>query len=319
MKRITIRIWDEDEYSYPSAWGFRPRLDGYLHEDDSSRPCIVICPGGGYRRCAPREGEPVALHFYKLGYQAFVCTYTTNPLDMHPLGKQPARDLSAAIGLIKDNANVLCVDPKRIVACGFSAGAHVVGTLGVHRDEFSAAPDAMILCYPVILAQNEIHHRPSLRRLLGTDPSKEDLEYMSLETQVKEACPPVFIWHTVTDKTVAVENSIAFADACHRAGIIHALHLFSSGDHGLALADGGRHPKEILYTLEQTQCTVDAIVRGEVAQDPEVLQKYFTLPEVKLLETDGLMISGGKKNKEVSDWTMLAHGWLSRLWDSSEI
>ena len=75
----------------------------------------------------------------------------------------------------------------------------------------------------------------------------------------------------------------------------------------------------LFFGLEQTQCTVDAIDRGEVAQDPEVLQKYFTLPEVKLLETDGLMIGGGKKNEEVSDWTMLAHGWLSRLWDSSEI
>lgn len=48
MKRITRRLWTTEEYHYPGAYGYIPRLDGYLHEDDESRPCIIVAPGGAY-------------------------------------------------------------------------------------------------------------------------------------------------------------------------------------------------------------------------------------------------------------------------------
>ena len=59
-------------------------LDIYVQQNDSElemvrwkkRPAILILPGGGYNMVADREGEPYALRYMGIGFQAFVLTYT---------------------------------------------------------------------------------------------------------------------------------------------------------------------------------------------------------------------------------------------------
>ena len=45
------------------------RLTGFFHDPAAvprgPRPAILVCPGGGYRKFVTREGDPVALSFYK--------------------------------------------------------------------------------------------------------------------------------------------------------------------------------------------------------------------------------------------------------------
>ena len=44
-------------------------LDGYILDcaitlgQEIARPAIVVCPGGGYLYCSPREAEPNALRY----------------------------------------------------------------------------------------------------------------------------------------------------------------------------------------------------------------------------------------------------------------
>lgn len=47
----------------------------------SARPlaAVVVCPGGGYARRAPHEGEPVARWLNSLGLHAFVLDYRVAP------------------------------------------------------------------------------------------------------------------------------------------------------------------------------------------------------------------------------------------------
>ena len=58
-------------------------LEGYILDceltlgQESERPAIVICPGGGYLYCSPREAEPVALAYAARGIHAFVLRYST--------------------------------------------------------------------------------------------------------------------------------------------------------------------------------------------------------------------------------------------------
>lgn len=49
--------------------------------------------------------------------------------------------------------------------------------------------------------------------------------------------PRTFLWHTLTDATVPVENTLLLEAALRRENISHELHLFPHGVHGLALAD----------------------------------------------------------------------------------
>ena len=50
-----------------------------MGRDHALRPCLVICPGGGYQYCSQREAEPIALHFLPEGFHVFILNYSTEP------------------------------------------------------------------------------------------------------------------------------------------------------------------------------------------------------------------------------------------------
>ena len=130
METKRYNIWEEGEYSYPMACGFVPNLMSYLHEDrEETRACVLVVPGGGYAVVSPTEGEIVAKRFYEKGYQTFVLTYTTNLLGNEPLRLQPLQDVSRAVRYLRKHAEQFGIDAKKLVLCGFSAGAHLCGSL----------------------------------------------------------------------------------------------------------------------------------------------------------------------------------------------
>lgn len=273
MKSQRYYLWKDEEYNYPQAYGFVPNLVSYLHEDEKKRPCIVVAPGGGYRVVSPTEGEIVAKKFYEMGYNTFVCTYTTNITGLATLGMQPLKDLSRAVRFIRSEAENFCIDPEKVIVCGFSAAGHLCGSLCVHYEDvedavygaYSNRPDAAILSYPVITA-GEKAHRDSFVALLGADASKEELDYMSLEQQVTENTPPCFLWQTAPDEIVPVENSYLFAQACLEKGVTFAHHVFPFGSHGLSVADEKWSNREygVPYTREQSERVLEQIKKGDL-------------------------------------------------------
>ena len=240
-----IEIWKKEEYHYPAAHGFIPVMFSYIHEDEKKHPAMIIAPGGAYREVSPSEAHLPAMEFYGAGYNVFVLEYTINQLDEAPLKMQPLHDISRAIRMIRSRAEEFHIRPDRIAACGFSAGAHLCGSLCVHNKDvedpeeayqnISNRPDVAILSYPVITS-GKYAHRDSFVALFGKEPSEQELDYMSLENHVTKDTPPCFLWQTVTDQTVPVENSYLFAQACAQAGVPFAQHVFSEGIHGLSVA-----------------------------------------------------------------------------------
>ena len=63
------------------------------------------------------------------------------------------------------------------------------------------------------------------------------LEIVSLEKQVSEQTPETFIWHTGTDTTVPVENSLLFVSSLHQHKVSVEFHMYPVGVHGLSTAD----------------------------------------------------------------------------------
>ena len=92
-----------------------------------------------------------------------------------------------------------------------------------------------MLCYPVI-SFGEFAHQGSRRDLLGDNPDPKLVESLSNETQVTERTPPTFLFHTTTDATVPVENSVMFYAALRKAGVPAELHIYERGPHGVGLA-----------------------------------------------------------------------------------
>ena len=189
---------------------------------------VVICPGGAYRFLSPRESEPVARAFEAMGHRTSILNYRIRQAGDPPLGLEPVRQLSERVARLRKE------DPGvPVFVCGFSAGAHLAATLGVHwRDLGLERPDGLILSYPVITADEALCNAESIANIVA----ERDRDYFSLEKHVSPDTPPTFLWHTSTDESVPVENSLMFAMELKRAGVPFELHVYPFGVHGLSLA-----------------------------------------------------------------------------------
>ena len=80
------RIHLKDSFPFLGEEGCDPTVVLYLPynmkemgREKQKRPCLIVCPGGGYERCSEREAEPIALHFLPEGFNVFVLTYSVAP------------------------------------------------------------------------------------------------------------------------------------------------------------------------------------------------------------------------------------------------
>lgn len=209
------------------------------------RPLVIICPGGGYEHHSPREGEAVALKMLDFGYNALVLRYSLLP-DEFPCALYEA---AYAVAYARSHAAEWDIDPNRIILAGFSAGGHVAASLGTMWKAEELAdfterglkvkpadirPDGLLLGYSV-LTSGEYAHRPSFERLLGKEQYEKLIDRVSLEKRVTKDTPKTFLWHTFSDGSVPVENSLLFAGALRKNDISFELHIFPAGNHGLGL------------------------------------------------------------------------------------
>lgn len=219
-------------------------LDNYQEFDkDRLRPAIILCPGGGYSFRSAREAEPIAIRMLSLGLQAFVLNYSVAPARF----PQSLTELTAAISYVRKNSQNFNIKDDEICVGGMSAGGHLAASLGVYYDSpllknygYNAQetkPNAMLLGYSV-LTSGKYTHEDSIKCLLGPKADNPvERAKVDLVNLVSSTTPPSFIWHTVTDDLVPVQNSLLFAQALRRYNVPFALHLYPEGGHGLSLGN----------------------------------------------------------------------------------
>ena len=245
---IHEKLYLKDYYSFLGEDGRNPYLETYLpfnltemHRENRKRPCMVVCPGGGYSMCSQKESEPVALKFLADGYNVFVINYSVAP---HRFPCQ-LREVAAVMELIYKNADAWNCDTEKIAIIGFSAGGHLAAhysTMYDCKEVREVFPDskpvnASVLSYPVISADRDFAHMGSFKNLLGHEPDEQEVKYFSCNNNVKENTPPAFLWHTAEDNSVPVKNSLVYAEALAKYKIPFELHVFPYGAHGLSTCD----------------------------------------------------------------------------------
>lgn len=211
MKLIEIQL---NEYA---------TLTGFLHEPSAEMgnidtyPAILVLPGGGFRICSKREGEPVAMAFFAKGYHAFVLDYTHVTKKPDATIEEPMQDVQFALAHLQEHEKEYRIAPHKVAMIGFSGGGHLASASATHGP---LRPDALVLGYPGIVHSD-------LRAL----------ECPDIIESVDEHTPPTFLFSTRDDQVTPPVHPLTFAQALDAAGVDFELHIFRSGVHGLSLAN----------------------------------------------------------------------------------
>ncbi|MBO5110127.1 MAG: alpha/beta hydrolase [Clostridia bacterium] len=260
----------------------RTYIDAFVSYSGHTHEAMLILPGGGYGGvCADREGEDVALAYMARGLNCFVLQYRVGtPADRYP---RQLIDACRALRYLRTHAAEFHIDPQKIYCVGFSAGGHLAGSLCTmyDRPEVCEAlgtsaedcrPNGAVLSYPVVSACVPATHEGSFENLLGKRYAEltdaERVRY-SIERNVTDRTPPMFLWHTAEDDAVPTYGTLALAQTLIEHKIPVRLNLYPYGPHGMALGTkmsaGGYAP----FVDEFANTWVDdslAFLRSEKAQ-----------------------------------------------------
>ena len=259
---------DSDAYTFMQLWsketpeGFFPVTDGekmhlgLLKYNDSfkaGRKMALVVPGGAYSNVAiSNEGLDTARALEKAGYAVVVMNYRCAP-NHYPV---PQLDLTLAIKRMRKFASEYDLQDDLMVV-GYSAGGHLVASQAAYYDEiektleeelaknhsellsdlegFSAKPDKVVLCYPVISFVSE-QHEDSFTNLTGGDETLRDK--MSIELHVTKDYPKTFVWACDDDDLVPPSNASRMYEALQKAGVTACHKTYPTGGHGCATGVG---------------------------------------------------------------------------------
>ncbi|WP_052091890.1 alpha/beta hydrolase [Paenibacillus sp. FSL H7-0357] len=249
--------------------------DGEFDRKNLVRPAVVICPGGGYNVISQNEGEPVALAYSRMGYHAFVLSYSVKIDNPFPTA---LLELAHAMALIREHADEWLVDKDNISVVGFSAGGNLALSLGIYHNQpllnegtgLSASqikPNQILLGYPAVTLEPRSEKTPdfvielmekglmpdmrgpSIREILmgKENLSDEEKDSLNLLHYIHSELPRTFIWGTYQDTVILPTDLFGLAEALFRNEVPCELHMFEKGPHGMSLAD------ETVKAAEQLQ------------------------------------------------------------------
>lgn len=188
---------------------------------------LVICPGGGYTDVwLDREGHDLAIVLQKHGITSLVLKYRTNSQQdgerAHAWEKYlPAveSDARRAISVLRDKADELNVDPKKVGVCGFSAGGNLAILASLFPPKAGAengAPNFAGLFYPWL----------------------RDGDYEQTIHENGKNIPPLFIMNAVDDNVTPAAKCLKMYAHLLKANVKTELHFYNQGGHGFDLAAG---------------------------------------------------------------------------------
>lgn len=216
--------------------------------DNNNGAAVIICPGGSYHHLGvPHEGIKTAEWFNEQGVSAFVLCYRTACQGFH----HPAmiEDFQRCIQYVKENADDYGIDTTRVGCIGYSAGGHLVTMSGVYgktnylralgiETKVGLRPNWIAAIYPVVSMQDELAHFKSRKNLIGEDNlTKETIDKFSLELNIPDDMPPIYVQASKDDDVVDYRNSVVLDKALTDKNINHKFMLFETGGHGYGMKD----------------------------------------------------------------------------------
>lgn len=201
------------------------------HASGDRRPAFVWFHGAGWIRGAWYWCLGLCEHFRSKGMVLVEVEYRLNARhNSTPL--ESIADAQSAIRWVRANAARLGVDPKRIVASGFSAGGHLAAATACLEDAGEPAGGDSVSCVPDALVLFGACVDPTMdpwyRQVVAPRGLFED---GSPAHHVRPGLPPTVLVHGTLDKNCSFEAAEQFADSMKAAGNRCDLHAFPGRGH----------------------------------------------------------------------------------------
>jgi len=226
---------------YATHAGERLRLDLALPKGGPGRlPGVVVIHGGGWSAGSRKLHVDLIQRLAARGYVAATVSYRLAPLHSWPA---QIHDVKAAVRYLRENADTFRLDPTRIGAIGFSAGAHLALLLGTadpeDRLEGEAAPGAPASKVQAVVSWfgptdlDAEDYPPAARRLIeGLFGQRQDRSGASPVRYASRGDAPTLMFHGTKDPIVPVSQATRMADAFTLAGVKGEVVLLLGEGHG---------------------------------------------------------------------------------------
>ena len=199
---------------------------------------MLVLPGGGFYAVATDlEGTEICDWVVRQGMTCAVLKYRTPQVWPKENGHQQRpkillglEDAQRAMGMLRQNASSYGIDPHKIGAIGFSAGAYLVANMSNTfertypptdaADRQSPRPDFAIIAYTA--------------RMLKPGDARNTLELQPW-VKISAAAPPTLIIHAMNDPVDNIREPMAYALALNDAGVPVDMRLYAKGGHAFGM------------------------------------------------------------------------------------
>ncbi len=195
---------------------------------DGPTGAVVVFHGGGWSIGDATWAFPTARHFATRGMVGVAVQYRLSDRGaVTPL--EAMADARDVIRWMRVNADTLGIEPERIAAYGWSAGAHLATCAAIfddgHSDSIvSSSPNALVLRSPGV----SVTHDAWFQRLLG---DRADARDMSPDEHVRAGLPPTLIVQGDVDTVTPLAGVSRFCDLMRAAGNVCELHVYEGYGH----------------------------------------------------------------------------------------
>ena len=215
-----------------------PTMTIYKPKGRNTGATMLVLPGGGFYAVATDlEGTEICDWVIQQGMTCAMLKYRTPQVWPKENGKQQRpnvllglEDAQRAMGLLRQRASSYGIDPHKIGAIGFSAGAYLVANMSNTEER----------TYPLTDAADQQSPRPDFAivaytaRILDNSKGKNNLGLQPW-VKISAKAPATLIIHAMNDPTDNVRQAMAYALALNDAGVPVDMRLYAKGGHAFGM------------------------------------------------------------------------------------
>ncbi|UII81343.1 alpha/beta hydrolase [Flagellimonas sp. CMM7] len=199
------------------------------HKQEDEKSAYLYFHGGGWSLGMPEAGYDVCKRMSAQGMVAISFEYRL--IDVHGNDIQKSlEDAKSAIRWVRANASELGIDPNKIVATGFSAGAHLAASTAIVDDFISEDNNGFSSVPNLVITQSSSY---DLTKGDGwfDGVSKGQAKAISLVQNVKSGLPPFLSFHTTEDYLAPIYEFFQFKAAMEGYKNDFQFQIFEKGGH----------------------------------------------------------------------------------------